>query len=206
MKKNNWLKRDLNVKKNLTEPQNTQRKKNISLCILWLCGILTWILISRGNLVWAGKKLEGLDEIKEISEAKEKIQINSDQVELNNKNHTAIYTGNVIIIKAEAKLYAKKMTTYLGEKNDAILRIEAEGNVRFEYQDKKISSDKAIYYNDLRKILLIGNPVLFQGDTNIRAEEIVYLMDEDRVIATGAIMEFVPQNGNVDHLKDLKTK
>jgi lipopolysaccharide export system protein LptA len=79
-----------------------------------------------------------------------------------------------------------------GEKID---RIEAEGNVRFVQEDKVAAGQKAVYYRDQEKIVLLGNPQLWRGENHLKGERITLHLDDNRVV-----VESSPQKRVEAHL------
>jgi lipopolysaccharide export system protein LptA len=66
-----------------------------------------------------------------------------------------------------------------GEKID---RIEAEGHVRFVQEDKVATGQKAIYYRDEEKVVLLGNPQVWRGENNLKGEKITLYLKDNRVV------------------------
>jgi len=66
-----------------------------------------------------------------------------------------------------------------GEK---INRIEAEGQVRFVQEDKVAVGQKAIYYRDQEKVVLLGNPQVWRGENNLKGETITLFLKDNRVV------------------------
>lgn len=81
--------------------------------------------------------------------------------------------------------------------------ITARGNVRINYpiQELKATSAQAQYFREERRLVLTGNVDVMQGDNNIQAEKVTYLLDEGRFVATPKEQEqvrstFVIPEGN----------
>jgi lipopolysaccharide export system protein LptA len=70
-----------------------------------------------------------------------------------------------------------------GEKID---RIEAEGQVRFVQEDKVAAGQKAIYYRDQDKVVLLGNPQVWRGENNLKGETITLYLKDNRVVVESA--------------------
>lgn len=70
-----------------------------------------------------------------------------------------------------------------GEKID---RIEAEGQVRFVQEDKVAAGQKAIYYRDQDKVVLLGNPQVWRGENHLKGETITVHLKDNRVVVESA--------------------
>ncbi|MEL6438157.1 MAG: LptA/OstA family protein [Cyanobacteria bacterium J06621_8] len=64
--------------------------------------------------------------------------------------------------------------------------ITARGNVRVDYPARQIQATaaQAQYYSRERRLVLTGNVYVIQEGNSMRAEEMTYLIDEGRFIAT----------------------
>jgi lipopolysaccharide export system protein LptA len=70
-----------------------------------------------------------------------------------------------------------------GERID---RIEAEGQVRFVQEDKVAAGQKAIYYRDQEKLVLLGNPQVWRGENNLKGETITLHLNDNRMVVESA--------------------
>ncbi|MDI6854274.1 MAG: LptA/OstA family protein [Deltaproteobacteria bacterium] len=75
-----------------------------------------------------------------------------------------------------------------GEK---IERIEAEGHVRFVQEDKVATGQKAIYYRDEEKVVLLGNPQVWRGENNLKGEKITLHLKDNRVVVESSVQQRV---------------
>jgi len=70
---------------------------------------------------------------------------------------------------------------------EKITRIEAQGKVRIVQGDRVATGDKAIYYTQEDKIVLLGNPQLWRGENSLKGHEIVFYLKENRAVVAGEI-------------------
>ncbi len=95
------------------------------------------------------------------------------------------------------------VTSDVQEANSETGVITARGNVRINYpaQELKATSAQAQYFRGERRLVLTGNVDVVQGDNNIQAEKVIYLLEEGRFVATPKEQEqvkstFVIPEGN----------
>lgn len=64
--------------------------------------------------------------------------------------------------------------------------ITARGNVQITYpvQELEATAAQAQYFRNERRLVLTGNVHVVQGENNIRAEKVTYLLEEGRFVAT----------------------
>jgi lipopolysaccharide export system protein LptA len=68
---------------------------------------------------------------------------------------------------------------------EKITRIEAQGKVRVVQGDRVATGDKAIYYTQEDKLVLLGNPQLWRGENSLKGREIVFFIKENRAVVEG---------------------
>lgn len=67
----------------------------------------------------------------------------------------------------------------------SIRMVEATGRVNIEKEDGRATCQKAVYYEDQKKIVLTGDPVAWQKGTRVSGKQIIMFLDEDRSIVEG---------------------
>lgn len=72
--------------------------------------------------------------------------------------------------------------------------IEASGNVTIEKDDGRAICRKAVFYQEEEKIVLTGDPVVWQRGTRITGQKITMFLAEDRsVVEGGSQVTIVPE-------------
>lgn len=66
-----------------------------------------------------------------------------------------------------------------------ISKIEATGHVKIEKQDGRATCQRAVYYEDDKKIVLTGDPVAWQKGTRVTGRQITMFLEEDRSLVEG---------------------
>ncbi len=67
----------------------------------------------------------------------------------------------------------------------SIRMVEATGRVNIKKEDGHATCQKAVYYEDQRKIVLTGDPVAWQKGTRVSGKRIIMFLDEDRSVVEG---------------------
>lgn len=67
----------------------------------------------------------------------------------------------------------------------SIRMVEATGRVRIEKEDGRATCQKAVYYEDEKKIILTGDPVAWQKGTRVSGKRIIMFLNEDRSVVEG---------------------
>lgn len=67
----------------------------------------------------------------------------------------------------------------------SIRMVEATGHVKIEKEDGRATCQKAIYYEEQKKIVLTGEPVAWQKGTRVSGKRIIMFLEEDRSVVEG---------------------
>ena len=91
-----------------------------------------------------------------------------------------------ISLAQSAKSGAITLQSDIQESNAKTGIITARGNVKINYPARQIqaTASQAQYYSRERRLILTGNVYVIQEGNSMRAEEMTYLIDEGRFIAT----------------------
>ena len=98
------------------------------------------------------------------------------------KRHRTIMTGAplVMLTRADATLVCRKLVADSDE-GGQIRHATCDGDVKLTRGERQVSCAHATYEAASGKVVCVGDPVLKDGASVIRCEELVYLLDEDRV-------------------------
>lgn len=113
------------------------------------------------------------------------IQIKSNELVADNAARTATFLGKVAARQGDITIYSDKLVIHYGGANQEVEKVEAFGNVRIVQGNRHGEAEHAVYDNKGGKIVLDGNPKVFQGEDVITGKVITYFVDEQRSVVTG---------------------
>lgn len=142
------------------------------------------------------------------------LYISASQLEADQDERRIVFKGQVKAVYGDATLYADQLLVFYqpqkkgrppsssagkpqqvsplgdlgGEKID---RIEAKGNVRFVQGDRVATGEKAIYYRDQEKILLLGRPQIWRGENHLQGSKITLYLASHKVVVEGTAQKRV---------------
>ncbi len=115
------------------------------------------------------------------------VDIHSEEMTVDFERHKIVFKGDVKVLQADFSLTAGEVTAVFGESADDIKKIIAAGDVKIQKGDKMAWGEQAVYDRGSATILLTGTPVLKQGRSFIKGEEIRFSLDEDRMEVKGSV-------------------
>jgi lipopolysaccharide export system protein LptA len=125
-----------------------------------------------------------------------------------NQKRLVIYKKDVVVKRGAMTLYADEVVIHLaeggkGEAQDTdplfsgaggIDTIEARGGVKIVMDDKTATSGKAVYYADRERIVMTGDPRVWQGANVLSGTSITLNIPEDTISVEDARTVLYPKD------------
>jgi len=149
------------------------------------------------------------DPAKKVAEPQPPVQISADTAEYFNKEGFVVFTGNVVVIQADATITADRMeVTFekpdkpegqpaqgLGSPANAqrITKIVAQQKVNFRQVDPETkrerfaTGDKGVYDVDQQTVTMTGNPRVWEGKNVIVGDEMVFHLADKKMNVKGKV-------------------
>ena len=128
--------------------------------------------------------LESLGQEKMVDSG-QPIDITSDKVESYTKDNLIIFKGNVTARQKDIVIYADVIEAVIVEGGRGIEKVVADGNVKVQQGLRVANCQKAVFYNLEKKVVLTGDPKLWEGDNMLSGETIVFDIEQNRVDVKG---------------------
>lgn len=129
-----------------------------------------------------GKKSEGPNF---SIDKKDPIFISSDHMEVDRKKNTIVYKGRVVTVQGEMTMNSEALTAYYNPEMKQIKEVIAEGKVNVTQGDRVATGGKAVFNQKERTLILTGNPVVRQGNSQVSGSRITFYIEQDRAVAEG---------------------
>lgn len=113
------------------------------------------------------------------------ISIKSNEMTVDNKGKTAVFSGKVVAKQGDLTIYADKVIINYGNEKGDVEKIEADGDVRIIQENRIGTAAHAVYDSNQGRITLTGSPKVMQGPDSISGKTIIYFVDEDKSLVSG---------------------
>ena len=145
---------------------NSVRTSSIfRICMLIMLSLLPLNILA-ANYTYAAAAANTTSVKAEATQSKTKIHITSNSLIVNNKKKFAIFTGKVIAIKGNLKIFSQNLKVFYNGKNK-IKTLLATGNVHIIKGTDNITGQKAVFNNIDKIVTITGHPVAWSGKNRI---------------------------------------
>ena len=127
----------------------------------------------------------GLESTKPQADAAETITIDSDRMELEQQKNTIIYMGNVVTVRGSVTMKSDTLTVTYNPEMKRLAGVVAEGNLEVTQGDRIATGAKAVYNSENNSVVLTGDPVIRQGNSQVSGCRIILFINEDRGVVDG---------------------
>jgi lipopolysaccharide export system protein LptA len=109
------------------------------------------------------------------------VQISGDRFVVDEKNHVATFTGNVLVTKTGLQVWAPEVViTYGSGGPSSIKTFTASGGVRIKTGDEDATGDKAVYDPNSKLLHLTGNVIVVNSSGTVGSPELVVNLETNQ--------------------------
>ena len=115
------------------------------------------------------------------------IEVSANELDVDQKTNTAIFTGDVLIIQGEMRLAADRVLVVYRKETQGISQLEATGNVTVVSGEDAAESQYADYRVDEGVIEMTGDVLLTQGQNALTADRMTVRLDDGTARMQGRV-------------------
>jgi lipopolysaccharide export system protein LptA len=121
------------------------------------------------------------------------VEVTADQLQVNQADGTAVFTGNVVVIQGAMRLTAPLVKVNYAEDRKAIERLDASGGVTLVNGGEAAESKEAVYTIDSGEVVMTGDVLLTQGSSALSGNELTVDLNTGQGVMRGRVQTvFVP--------------
>ena len=113
------------------------------------------------------------------------IRVSAKTLEWDHKGHKATFHEEVVAQQEELAIHSDDLIVYFNNEDTDITRLVSKGNVRIVQMDRRASCEEAVYDRIENRIVLTGNPVIRQGENEVKGDRIIFYVAENRSVVEG---------------------
>lgn len=152
--------------------------------------VLSLVLIVFPLVVWTGHSLSAAEKAEgpgglDLKVGSEPIHVSAKTLEWDHKGHKATFHQEVVARQQDLEIHCDDLIIYFNENDDDVTRLVAKGNVRILQMDRRASCEEAVYDRSNNRIVLEGDPVIRQGQNEVRGKRVIFYVGENRSVVEG---------------------
>ncbi len=137
--------------------------------------------------------IEPSEEKEKAKKASSPLDITSEILEVDKENRLVVFRGKVRAKQEGLQILSDELRAFYDEKGEQIERIVALGNVKINGEDISAIAERAEFIPSEGKIILSGEPEIWQGNDRLEGEEVVIFLGNKRIIVKKARATISPQ-------------
>jgi lipopolysaccharide export system protein LptA len=109
--------------------------------------------------------------------APDPVKITGDTFVVDDSNHTATFTGKVVVVRTKLNVWANKVVVDYGDGGPSDIKsFIATGHVRIKTPDQDATGDQAVYDPNTQLLHLTGNVIVVNSTGTVGSSELVVNM------------------------------
>ena len=126
------------------------------------------------------------------------VEVSSDQLQINQADGSAVFTGNVVIGQGEMRLSASRVVVEYGQSNgnQKISKMHATGGIVLVNGSEAAEAEEAVYSIDNGNIVMTGNVILTQGQSALSSNRMVVNLKTGQATLEGRVKSILQTGGN----------
>ena len=109
--------------------------------------------------------------------APDPVKITGDTFVIDDSNHKATFTGQVVVVRAKLHVWASKVVVDYGDGGPSDIKsFIATGHVRIKTPDQDATGDQAVYDPNTQLLRLTGNVIVVNSTGTVGSSELVVNM------------------------------
>ena len=121
-----------------------------------------------------------------IGHDEDPLEVISDWTEADRQKGTITFGGKVVAKQKDMVLYADQVVNYFDMESRKLVRAIAVGNVKLNQADKFVTCERAELIQAERKVILTGNPIMWQGENRVSGERIIIYLNQSQAEVFGS--------------------
>lgn len=123
------------------------------------------------------------------------LDVTAERMTFDRQTQTFLFQERVRVQRCEMTILCDRMRVFNDAEGQSVERIVCTGNVRMQQGDRRVTAERAEYFDAEQKLILTGNPKAWDiGEHNeLTGEEIVVFLEEDKLFVKQAHVRFHPR-------------
>lgn len=124
------------------------------------------------------------------------VEVTAEKLDVSEQDGTAIFTGDVVIVQGEMRLYAPLVRVIYDDVSGDVTKMEARNGVTLISGEEAAEGDNADYDVDAGVIVMTGNVLMTQGRNALTSERADIDLNENTAVMKGRVKTVLHRGEN----------
>jgi len=123
------------------------------------------------------------------------LDVKAEHMTFEQQTQTFLFEENVRVRRCDMTILCDRLRVFNDKTGKRVERIVFTGNVRMQAGARRVTADRAEYFDAEKKLVLTGNPKAWDmtEQNELTGEEIVVFLEEDKLLVKQAHVRFHPR-------------
>lgn len=123
------------------------------------------------------------------------LDVKAERMTYERQTQTFLFQEDVRVRRCDMTILCDRLRVFNDAAGQRVERIVFTGNVRMQQGARRVTADRAEYFDAEQKLILTGNPKAWDADelNELTGEEIVVFLEQDKLLVKQAHVRFHPR-------------
>ncbi len=123
------------------------------------------------------------------------LDVKAERMTFDRQTQTFLFQERVRVRRCDMTILCDRLRVFNDAKGQRVERIVCTGNVRMQQGARRVTAERAEYFDAEQKLILTGKPKAWDTDEHneLTGEEIVVFLEEDKLLVKQAHVRFHPR-------------
>jgi lipopolysaccharide export system protein LptA len=123
------------------------------------------------------------------------LDVKAERMTYERQTQTFLFQEDVRVHRCDMTILCDRLRVFNDAAGQRVERIVFTGNVRMQQGARRVTADRAEYFDAEQKLILTGNPKAWDADelNELTGEEIVVFLEQDKLLVKQAHVRFHPR-------------
>ncbi len=123
------------------------------------------------------------------------LDVKAERMTFDRQTQTFLFQEHVRVRRCDMTILCDRMRVFNDNEGQRVERIICTGNVRMQQGARRVTAERAEYFDGEQKLILTGKPKAWNTDEHneLTGEEMVFFLEEDKLFVKQAHVRFHPR-------------
>jgi len=159
--------------------------------------LIIWLLTPRVSLPQTAPSKSPLSRVpmEDCEGPGQMLDVKAERMTFERQTQTFLFQENVRVRRCDMTILCDRLRVFNDAEGQRVERIVFTGNVRMQQGARRVTAERAEYFDAAQKLILTGNPKAWDANerNELTGDEIVVFLEQDKLFVRQAHVRFHPR-------------